>query len=153
MASTRTHTALVDDLVASIDRRLVDPLEIVLGTSGPVDDLRARVRIDAQLWAAQLLGPDQTQAVATATRLVAALFPGDGAFTPRQDWWASPFGRVVARRVGHPGSTRVSPVEAAAMLGITRQGVHDLLRRGKLTRDPDGRVDTAGVRARLEAHP
>jgi hypothetical protein len=35
------------------------------------------------------------------------------------------------------------------MLGITRQGVHDLLNRGKLTRHADGGVTVASIRARL----
>jgi hypothetical protein len=35
------------------------------------------------------------------------------------------------------------------MLGITRQGVHDLVTRGKLARHPDGGVKPESVRARL----
>jgi hypothetical protein len=35
------------------------------------------------------------------------------------------------------------------MLGMTRQGVHDLVSRGKLDRHPDGGVTTDSVRARL----
>jgi hypothetical protein len=35
------------------------------------------------------------------------------------------------------------------MLGITRQGVHDLIRRRKLDRDPDGAVTTASIQGRL----
>ncbi|HMH94663.1 MAG TPA: hypothetical protein VK586_26710 [Streptosporangiaceae bacterium] len=38
---------------------------------------------------------------------------------------------------------------AGAMLGVTRQGVHDLVTRGKLARHPGGRVLTAGVRDRI----
>jgi hypothetical protein len=37
---------------------------------------------------------------------------------------------------------------AGAMLGVTRQGVHDLVSRGKLDRHPDGGVTTDSVRAR-----
>jgi hypothetical protein len=35
------------------------------------------------------------------------------------------------------------------MLGITRQGVHDLVRRRKLNRDPDGQITTASIHARF----
>jgi hypothetical protein len=35
------------------------------------------------------------------------------------------------------------------MLGMTRQGVHDLVTRGKLARHPDGGVTVDSVRARL----
>jgi hypothetical protein len=37
------------------------------------------------------------------------------------------------------------------MLGISRQGVHDLVRRGKLPRHPDGGVPSLAVRDRLQA--
>jgi hypothetical protein len=37
------------------------------------------------------------------------------------------------------------------MLGITRQGVHDLVRRGKLARAEGVGVATASVRARLQS--
>ena len=43
----------------------------------------------------------------------------------------------------------VSYATAGAMLGITRQGVHDLVRRGRLPRHPDGGVPSAAVRDRL----
>jgi hypothetical protein len=54
-------------------------------------------------------------------------------------------------RVGHPGADAVSYATAGAMLGITRQGVHDLVQRGKLLRHPDGGVVPASVRARFIA--
>jgi len=43
----------------------------------------------------------------------------------------------------------VSYAVAGAMLGVTRQGVHDLVTRGKLARHPSGGVLTASVRDRL----
>ncbi|MGW1678342.1 hypothetical protein [Saccharopolyspora sp. NPDC002376] len=44
----------------------------------------------------------------------------------------------------------VSFSTAGAILGITRQGVHDLVSRGKLDRHPDGGVRTTSIRARLD---
>jgi len=35
------------------------------------------------------------------------------------------------------------------MLGLTREGVHDLVVRGKLDRHPDGGVNVDSVRVRL----
>ncbi|MDA3645146.1 hypothetical protein LZ318_27165 [Saccharopolyspora indica] len=64
--------------------------------------------------------------------------------------WRTPFGRVVARRLGHPCTDHVSFATAGAILGITRQGVHDLVNRGKLDRHPDGGVHTASIRARID---
>jgi hypothetical protein len=46
---------LADHLAEIVARRLVDPLEILLGSSG---DLRAEVAATSRAWAAQLLGDD-----------------------------------------------------------------------------------------------
>lgn len=71
--ATGAHVELVADLVARVTTRLLDPLEILLADESAVTALRERVRIDAEMWAAQLLGPDRPRAAATATRLLAAL--------------------------------------------------------------------------------
>jgi hypothetical protein len=81
---------------------------------------------------------------------VGALYPGDAPFDPPAEWWATPFGQIVARRVGHPTVLAVSVSVAAGMLGISRQGVHDLANRGKIERHPPG-ITTASIRARLAA--
>lgn len=149
-AWTAAHQALAEDLVGQVTVRLVDPLEILVGTD---DALRARVGRQSRVWAAALLGEDEMQAALTAGRLVAALFPGDGhgdePFDPPAPWWATPFGRAVALRIGHPSAQAVSVAQAAAMLGISRQGVHDLANRGRLERDAEGRITVSSVRARL----
>ncbi|GAA4201384.1 hypothetical protein [Microbispora amethystogenes] len=80
---------------------------------------------------------------------MSALYPGDEPFDSPAAWWGTPLGRAVARRAGHPAATSVPVSVAAAMLGITRQGVHDLVRRHKLDRDPEGAITTASIRARL----
>lgn len=146
--ATRRHVALAADLAGRVTAHLLDPLEILLQDGAAVAALRDRVRIDAEMWAAQLLGPDQRRASATAARLIAALYPGDEPFDPPPQWWATPFGQVVLHRIGHPWRDHVSYAAAGAMLGITRQGVHDLLTRGKLRPHPDGGVTTASVRER-----
>lgn len=129
--------------------RLLDPLEILL-PNADVERLREQVRQDAEMWAAQLLGPDDTLARHVAARMIAVLYPGDRPFDPPEAWWATPLGRVTARRAGHPTRDHVSYSVAGAMLGITRQGVHDLVNRDKLRRHPDGGVTVASVRARLD---
>lgn len=45
--------------------------------------------------------------------------------------------------------TAVRVPVAAAMLGITRQGVHDLARRRKLERNADGTITAASIQDRL----
>jgi len=140
---------LRDDLVRLVTSRLLDPLEILL-PHADIDRLRTRVRGDAEMWAAQLLGSDDELARHVAARMIAVLYPGDAPFDPPESWWATPLGRVTARRAGYPGRDHVSFAVAGAMLGITRQGVHDLVRRAKLRRHPDAGVTVASVRARLD---
>ncbi|GAA1311709.1 hypothetical protein [Saccharothrix xinjiangensis] len=139
---------LAEQLATIIRVRLLDPLEILFDDVG---DLPDRVDAVAGRMAATLLGDDETAARHTIARLVGALYPGDEPFDPPADWWRTPLGRVVARRMGHPAAHSVSYSVAGAMLGVTKQGVHDLVRRGKLTKDPEGGVTVASVRARLNA--
>jgi hypothetical protein len=138
--------ALAEHLAELVSRRLVDPLEILLGGIG---DLHAEVAARSRTWAAELLGDDDRLAASTAIRMVAALYPGDTPFDPPSRWWRTPLGQVVIRRAGHPSAQAVSYPVAGAMLGMTRQGVHDLVIRGKLARHPDGGVTVDSVRARL----
>jgi hypothetical protein len=148
VATTSEHVDLRDDLIRLVRIRLLDPLEILLPRAD-LDELREQVRIDAEMWAAQLLGEDDALARQVVIRLISVLHPGDTAFDPPDAWWATPLGRVTARRAGHPSKEGVSFAVAGAMLGITRQGVHDLVSRDKLLRHPDGGVTVASIRARL----
>nr|WP_232328251.1 hypothetical protein [Kibdelosporangium sp. MJ126-NF4]CEL19398.1 hypothetical protein [Kibdelosporangium sp. MJ126-NF4]CTQ94803.1 hypothetical protein [Kibdelosporangium sp. MJ126-NF4] len=136
---------LAQQLIAIMGSRLLDPLEILL--DDPVTDLRERCERAAESWAARLLGPDGTFAVAS---IVAALYPGDGVFDPPADWWQTPLGQVTLLRMGYPGREAVSYALAGAMLGITRQGVHDLVTRDKLARHPDGGVTVTSIRERIQ---
>jgi hypothetical protein len=150
MPMSRTaEQELTDDLRRLVAIRLLDPLSILLESDAATATLQRRVERDAAKWAARLLGPDQQAAVHTCARLLAALYPDDGSFNPPDHWWRTPLGQVVARRTGHPGTDHVSLSTAGAMLGITRQGVHDLVNRNKLARHPDGGVTTASICARL----
>lgn len=140
---------LVEQIVRLLDVRLLDPLEVLLDGDDSVDALRRLVRVRARRWADSLRHGDEPAAVRTGARLIATLYPGDRAFDPPAEWWSTPLGQVMARRVGHPGAESISYATAGAMLGITRQGVHDLVRRGRLPRHPDGGVSAAAIRDRL----
>ncbi|RLP84317.1 hypothetical protein EAD89_26530 [Micromonospora sp. BL4] len=144
-----THEELTEQLVRLIDIRLLDPLEILADGHDAIDPLRAVIREQARSWAATILSGDDRTAVSVVMRAISTLYPGDGPFDPPLDWWRSPFGQAVARRVGHPTAASVSYAVAGAMLGITRQGVHDLVSRDKLARHPEGGVRSASVRDRL----
>lgn len=137
-----THLA---DLIAA---RLLDPLEILLETD--LDEIRERIMKRAADLATLLVGENEQQAAYTAIRLVATLYPGDEPFRPTVAWWGTPLGQTVARLVGHPSAESLSYAEAGAMLGITRQGVHDLIVRNKMQRHPSGGVTNASVQARLK---
>jgi hypothetical protein len=143
------RTELVEQIVRLLDIRLLDPLEILLDGDDAVDAMRRLVRIRAGRWADEMLTGDDVAAVGVAARLISALYPADRAFDPPPEWWRTPVGRVVARRVGHPAAESVSYATAGAMLGISRQGVHDLVRRGRLPRHPDGGVPSSAIRDRL----
>ncbi len=153
MATTSEHVDLRNHLIRLVTSRLLDPLEILL-PQADLDGLRSSAEADAEMWAAQMLGPDDAVARQTTVRLMSVLHPGDTPFDPPDTWWATPLGRVAARRVGHPSKEGVSFGVAGAMLGITRQGVHDLVTRDKLARHPDGGVTVDSIRARLlRRHP
>jgi len=140
------HAALADQLVSVVSSRLLDPVEILLDSGDP---LRSVLATRARQWATDLLGLDDQLAVQMAARLISVLYTNDGPFDPPASWWRTPLGQVVARRVGHPAREAVSYSVAGAMLGITRQGVHDLIRRNKLERHTDGGVTTRSVSSRL----
>ncbi|MDA3629999.1 hypothetical protein OU415_31535 [Saccharopolyspora sp. WRP15-2] len=140
---------LTEELRRLVTARLLDPLSILLESDAATAELQRQVEQDAAKWAATMLGSDEQAAVHTCARVLAALFPSDSPFDPPDRWWRTPLGRVVARRIGHPGTDHVSFSTAGAILGITRQGVHDLVGRGKLDRHPDGGVRTTSIRARL----
>ncbi|MGH8793354.1 MAG: hypothetical protein ACRDXX_11990 [Stackebrandtia sp.] len=149
-AQSSAHAELAEELTRLTTGRLLDPLEILLESDRAVDPLRRQVEADARRWASVLLGEDDAAAAGMAVRIMAALYPGDTPFEPSPQWWRTPLGRVTARRAGHPSRRHVSFSVAGAMLGITRQGVGDLVNRGKLTRHPYGGETLASIRQRLE---
>lgn len=144
--------ALAEDLRRIVGSRLLDALDILFDPdelSGEGERLRELLEVKCRAWADVLCGEDDRAAAFLAIRLVSALYPGDAPFDPPALWWGTPLGRAVARRAGHPAAAAVPVSVAAAMLGITRQGVHDLVRRRKLDRDTDGAIATASIQARL----
>jgi hypothetical protein len=98
---------LAAQLLALVENRLLDPLEIILDSRSDLIRVRSRVTERAGAWASALLGEDDTVAQRTAIRLAATLYPSDGPFAPPSEWWRTPFGRVVAWRVGPPGTQAV----------------------------------------------
>jgi hypothetical protein len=137
---------LAEQLLRLVDVRLLDPLEILLEDTEISGGIRTVLRRRTTVWAETIERGDQRAAVLMIARIMATLYPD---FDPPADWWRTPLGQAVVRRVGHPYAESVSYATAGAMLGISRQGVHDLVRRGRLPRHPDGGVPVAAVRDRL----
>ena len=144
---------LAEQLLRLVDVRLLDPLEILLEDAETPGSLRTVLRHRATVWADTIETSDHAAAVHTIARIIATLYPDEHAFAPPADWWRTPLGQAVVRTVGHPYAEAVSLATAGAMLGISRQGVHDLVRRGRLPRHPDGGVPVSAVRERLLDNP
>ncbi|GLY04737.1 hypothetical protein [Actinoplanes sp. NBRC 101535] len=143
---------LGDHLLHLIEVRLLDPLEILLEDDEAVAGLRQRLTHETERWA-ESIEHGNAGSVRTIVRLMATLYSGDQPFAPDVDWWRAPLGQAVVRTIGHPYTESVSLATAGAMLGISRQGVHDLVRRGRLPRHPDGGVPVAAIRDRLRGPP
>lgn len=65
-------------------------------------------------------------------------------------WWRTPLGRLCARSLGRDDAEAVSQSVAAAMLGVTRGTIAQLVHRGTLDRHPDGGVLRASVLQRID---
>jgi hypothetical protein len=137
-----------DELAAQIRDGLgavVDPLGPLLGLD-LADVLRDRVSSRAAGLAEQLVSRDHHVISETVIKLMNALWPiGD----PPANWWRTPLGRAVAGSIRPEDIEAVAPSVAAAMLGVSRGRVYQLLEQGKLDRHPHGGVVRASVLQRL----
>lgn len=149
---TFTYPSAADlehQLTALLTVTILDPLETWLDNDQSVHEPQREALSQVSTWRETLLGANNDDAVHAIVQLIAIFYPSDQAFTPPLNWWATPLGRVTAYRFGHPGATAVSYATAGAMLGISRQGVHDLVKRRKLTLHPEGGVSTSAIQQRL----
>lgn len=129
-----------------LDRALVGPVRDLLGQDlGELLTARIDARTPA-IAAALAQDTDDRLAAGTATDLLNALWP-DG--DPPSEWWRTPLGRLCARSVGHDDADAVTHSVAAAMLGVTRGTVAQLVHRGTLDRHPDGGITRASVLLRI----
>jgi len=135
-------------IAEEIETSLIWPLEMLLGPGEEFTLLRGRAQRTARMMAAQLASGDDRLAAQTVIDL-AAVLPED---IP-DEWWASPLGRLVAQSVGYPSAEAVSFSVAAAMLGISKTRVQQLIAAGKLERHPDGGITSASVQMRARVTP
>lgn len=140
---TTAEDTAVDQLADALAAELVDALSAV-GWTDLADLARARIWATAKRLATQLSCEDERLAAQTVIDCAGHLWPLD----PEPEWWRTPVGRLVARSVG-PEDAAVTQAEAAAMLGVTRGTIAQLVSRGTLARHRDGGVDRAAVFARM----
>lgn len=127
-----------------IGERLLWPLETLLGPGEEFALLRQRADAAARIMAAQLASRDDKLAAQTAIDLAGTVLPD----AIPDDFWPTPLGRLIAKSVGWPGAEEVSYSQAAAMLGVSKTRVQQLLEAGKLERHPGGGVTSVSVRLR-----
>lgn len=139
MTSAGDAAAQIEDMIAE----RMWPAEAVLGPRPEFDAIRGYAAGAARTMVAQLRGGDDKLAAQTAIDL-AALLPD----RIPDDWWRTPLGRLVAQSVGHPSAESVSFSVAAAMLGISKGRVQQLVTAGRLDRHPDGGITSVSVAMR-----
>jgi excisionase family DNA binding protein len=108
--------------------------------------LLERVDDSAAAHAARLAGDDQEDLDRVVAQLLATLWPGS---TPPNDWWRSPLGRACARSTVANAAEAMTYSQAAALLGVHRGTVSQLVSRGTLERHPAGGVVVGAVMHRL----
>ena len=137
--------ALVWQIETAIQDRVVSSLRS-LGWSDLALEAEGRVAATAAMLVTQLLqDEDDRLSAQTVIDCAGVLFD----LVPEPEWWRTPFGRLVARSIGRDDAESVSHSVAAAMLGVTRGTVAQLVHRGTLDRHPDGGVLRGSVLQRI----
>lgn len=117
--------------------------------------LEDMIHESVELLAAQLVqDEDDRLAGQTVIDIMTTLWPH---VSPEQagmaDWWRTPLGRACARSLGREDAESISQSVAAAMLGVTRGTIAQMVHRGTLDRHPDGGVLRSSVLQRLARQP
>lgn len=104
-----------------------------------------------QMLVAQLEQDDDDRLSAqTAVDIMCALWPNcQPEDADQADWWRTDLGRLLARALGRGDSESVTHAVAAAMLGVPRHNIGQMVARGQLDRHPDGGVVRSSVLQRL----
>lgn len=140
---------VVSQIRGELDRALAGPVGSLLGLDLS-QQISQRILARAPMLAHQLQDADDRLAAETVIDLMTALWPHAAPeHVGRADWWQTPLGRLCARSLGRSDSESVTQHVAAAMLGVTRGTIAQMLARGTLDRHPDGGVLRASVLQRL----
>lgn len=137
---------LTAQIADQLERSIVNPVAMLGLGPDLAEALVARIQSAAPVLAAQLSGGADRLATQTAINLMTTLWPhGD----PAPEWWSTPLGRAWRRSLGTDDHA-VSQSVAAAMLGVHRGTIAQLVHRGTLARHPDGGVSVAAILARRD---
>lgn len=106
---------------------------------------------------AELVSEDAKAASRTYEALMRLLWPHQAPEQAgRPDWWSTPLGKLCARQAVNDDTVGVSTATAAAMLGVTKGTVAQMVNRGNLDRHAGGGagptatgVSRAGVLRRI----
>lgn len=144
-------TSLSRQLDDYLSVALVVPARSLLGLD-LADLVEQRLRDRTPIWTAVLTADEHEEEAAELVQdLMGVLWPhGAPEQVGRADWWATPLGRACARSLGRGDAEAVTQHVAAAMLGVTRGTVAQLVARGTLDRHPDGGVLRASVLQRID---
>jgi cell division septum initiation protein DivIVA len=110
--------------------------------------LKQQLHSAADMYATLLQEPDQAEQA--AHNLMSALFGAHGANDPTTDWWRTEAGQAVAYAIGYHRS-HAYRADAVAILGISRQRVHELIGQGVLVEEGPRGVTAESIRARLRS--
>ncbi len=143
--------------MTDLERQITDDLDRIGGRLGALlgldvaDMISDRARSRAAMIAHQLTGDlDDHQAAEVAIDLMALLWPESD---PPADWWGTALGRAIACSAGMDGAEAVTRSVAAAMLGVTRGRVTQLVDAGKLDVHPAGGITRVSIAQRLRGRP
>jgi hypothetical protein len=137
---TEVTTAMVGNL---------SQIETFLAPVGGRDEsltaLKQRLHVAADAYATMLQEPDTAEQAAIS--LVHALFGSVG--DPPVDWWKTEAGQAVAHAIGYHRE-RAYRADVQAILGISRQRVHELIAKDVLVEDNLG-ITAESIRARVRS--
>jgi hypothetical protein len=146
-----------DEVAAQLVDELGPVAEAVAAVFGVDLHEQVLIRLDGacQRLAGELCCDDDRIAAGAVLTLMAARWPDGTAVPP--EWWRTAAGRMVARSIGADDAEAVTHSVAAAMLGVTRGAVGQMVSRGAsgrggsggLERHPDGGITRSSVLARI----
>lgn len=149
----RPTASAAEQLAEALHERALALAVCGLRFADPIERAAAsQIDSTAQGVAAQLAqDADDQLSAQTCIDVMCLLWPeADPEDCGRPEWWRTPLGRLCARSLGRDDDGAVSQSVAAAMLGVTRGTIAQLVHRGTLDRHPDGGVMRASVLRRID---